>query len=84
LQISEITGKDILNLGGRADEGGLVASVGAVAKALQVLYIRSSHHEQLLNNLWLAHQAFHSKLRTFTTSLVTAELFDVSRLLASC
>jgi hypothetical protein len=39
-----------------------------VTEALQALYIRSSHHEQLLNNLQLAHQAFQSKLKTFIDS----------------
>ena len=62
LQISEITGNDLMNVGGRAADGGeLTASAVAVTEALQALYIRSSRHEQQLNNLQLAHQ--HSKLK---------------------
>jgi hypothetical protein len=70
LQISEITGNDLLSINGRdnGDGGGLAASAGAVSKALQALYIRSSHHEQQLNNMQLTHQALHSELRNFVES----------------
>ena len=69
LQISEITGNDLMNVGGRAADGGeLTASAVAVTEALQALYIRSSCHEQQLNNLQLAHHASHSELKNFTDS----------------
>jgi len=71
LQISEITGNDLMNVGGGAADGGeLAASAGAVTEALQALYIRSSRHEQQLNNLQLAHQASHSKLKKFIDSKI--------------
>jgi hypothetical protein len=71
LQISEITGNELMNVGSRAaDGGGLTASAVAVTEALQALYIRSSHHEQQLNNLQQAHQASHSKLKNFIDSKI--------------
>ena len=66
LQISEITGNDLLNLDG--DGGGQAASAGAVTEALQALYIRSSQHELQLNNIQLTLQALHSELRNFIDS----------------
>jgi hypothetical protein len=67
LQISEITGNDLLNVSGRAADGGrLAVSASAVTEALQALYIRSSCHEQQLNNLQLAHQASLSELKNIT------------------
>ena len=75
LQISEIMGNDLMNVGGRAADGGelsVAASAGAVTEALplQVLYIRSSCHEQQLKNLQLGHQASHSKLKNFIDSKI--------------
>jgi hypothetical protein len=63
LQISDITGNDLLNLDGRGngDGGDLAAFAGAGTEALQALNIRSSRLEQQLNNLQLTHQALHSE-----------------------
>jgi hypothetical protein len=68
-------GNDLMNVGGRAADGGelaVTASAGAVTEALplQALYIRSSRHEQQLKKLQLGHQASHSKLKNFIDSKI--------------